>query len=267
LAAIFVSILILVGTWRQNSDISHTESNGGRSKENNIAIVDADIWPNANINTTGFVKHFGFSLEYNEELELPKWVYYKLTKEMVKRKVTKRVDNFRADPAVKTQSAIPQDYKYSGFDRGHLCPAGDMKWNKKAMDESFLMSNICPQLHSLNAGQWEQLESKAREWAVQLGEIYIITGPIVNKGYETIGENEVAVPSAFYKLIVYNAKPGLYAISFIMENKALGGNIYNYSVPINEVERQTGIDFFNTLSISNQEILEKYNNTEQWKAF
>ena len=109
-------------------------------------------------------------------------------------KVAKRKDNFRLDPVIKTGSAILADYKGSGYDRGHLPPAGDMAWSKEAMSESFFLTNMSPQVPALNRGMWRILEEQIRTWALKEQELYIITGTIIRPNYKTIGPNKVTVP-------------------------------------------------------------------------
>jgi endonuclease G len=97
----------------------------------------------------------------------------------MKKTITKRKDNFRSDPKVKTGSAALSDYKGSGYDRGHLAPAADFKWSATAMSESFYMSNMSPQVPGFNRGIWKNIESTVRNWAVENDEIYIVTGPVL----------------------------------------------------------------------------------------
>jgi len=133
------------------------------------------------------VDRTGYAFLYSERHEQPLWVSYKLTKTEVQNKVAKRTDNFRLDPAIKTGSAILADYKGSGYDHGHLAPAGDMAWSKKAMSDSFFLTNMSPQIPALNRGMWRILEEQIRKWTLKEQELYIITGPIIRPNYKTIG--------------------------------------------------------------------------------
>ena len=108
------------------------------------------------------VHHANYTLQYNEEHEQASWVAYRLTSHHLQNPSTKRKDNFRSDPKVKTGSATLSDYKGSGYDRGHLAPAADFKWSSTAMSESFYMSNMSPQVPGFNRGIWKKLESKIR---------------------------------------------------------------------------------------------------------
>ena len=118
--------------------------------------------------TCDYIRSYtGFDLGYNEKYEQASWVAYVLTREEVESGMINRTDNFRVDTSISTGSANLADYRGSGYDRGHLAPAGDMKWNATAMSESFLMSNMSPQTPSFNRGIWRSLESRVRVWAIE----------------------------------------------------------------------------------------------------
>ncbi len=136
----------------------------------------------------------------------------------------------------------------SGYDRGHMAPAADMKWSKQAMAESFYMSNICPQNPNLNRGDWNDLEEKSRQWAKKYGAVYIACGPVYDHGKpKRIGNNKVAVPDAFYKVILINDSKTPQAIGFLFPNKAGHKPLKKYIVTVDSVEKRTGIDFFPAL--------------------
>lgn len=187
------------------------------------------------------VKHTYYTLDYNEKHEQASWVYYKLTKESVNG-AAERKDNFRADNKVKTGSASLADYKKSGYDRGHLCPAADMKLNATAMSESFYMSNMSPQAPSLNRGGWKKLEEQVRSWSKKYGTIYVVTGPVLTNPKTSIGTNKVSVPTHYYKIVYDPSEQKM--IAFLMPNEKLSKNITGYIVTVDEVEKLSGIDFF-----------------------
>ena len=119
----------------------------------------------------------GYLVSYNSNTRIANWVAWKLTPERLKEN-TERINNFRPDPDLpKSKAVTTQDYKGSGWDRGHLCPAGDNKWDREAMIESFYMTNICPQHHNLNRGDWNELEQKCRKWVKKDSCPYIVAGP------------------------------------------------------------------------------------------
>ncbi len=190
------------------------------------------------------VKHSVYALGYAEKYEQPAWVAYRLTASMVSG-TNKREDNFRPDPGVATGSAVPEDYRGSGYDRGHLAPVADFKSSAKWMDETFFMSNMSPQLHEFNAGIWEKLESKTRGWARHNKTIFVVSGAILRDGLPTIGRyNKVAVPEMYYKVILDIREPERKAIGFIFRNEGTRKPLESFALSVDEVERQTGLDFF-----------------------
>ena len=148
------------------------------------------------------VEHEAYVLGYSESHEQSSWVAYQLTSTELQG-TYKRRDNFRADPMVESGSAALSDYAKSGFDRGHLAPAADMKWSKLVMSESFFMSNMSPQVPSFNRGIWKKLEGQVRDWALHEGSLLVVTGPILTDDVkQTIGGNLVTVPKRYYKVLL-----------------------------------------------------------------
>ncbi|GGF78245.1 DNA/RNA non-specific endonuclease [Wenyingzhuangia marina] len=202
--------------------------------------------------------HTYYSLSYNEKHEQADWVYYLLTKDFVNG-TAKRKDNFREDDIITTKSASLKDYKNSGYDRGHLCAAADMKLNEIAMSETFFMSNMSPQLPGFNRGEWKKLEAKVRDWVIQEDSIIVVTGPIFKNNIENIGENKVTVPGYYYKVIYDVTKPQK-MIAFILPHLSKPEPFTDYQTSVNEVEKQTGIDFFSILDDEFEEQLEANQN-------
>lgn len=207
----------------------------------------------------------GFALKYNEEYEQPEWVAYLLTDDEV-RGTVERSNRFRADGNIQTESASLADYRGSGYDRGHLAPAADMKWSEQAMDESFLMSNMSPQDPGFNRGMWRVLEGLVREWAIENEEVYVVTGPVLTDGrYERIGENGVAVPKRYYKVVLDYVEPELRAIGFILPNQKAGKSISDFVVSVDIIELETGLDFFHLLPDDLEESLEAQVELSNWE--
>ena len=209
------------------------------------------------------IKHNYYTLKYNEKYEQAEWIAYKLTSNHQKYKL-KRANNFRLDPLVFTGSATLQDYKNSGFDRGHLVPAADMKRSKIAMSESFFMSNMSPQRPNFNRGIWKKLESLVRHWVLINKELFIVTAGVLKGRLKIIGPNNVAVPEYFYKAILDYKKPGLKCIAFILPNKKSTKNLKNYAISIDKLEKLTGIDFFPSLPNKIEEKLESTLRLSDW---
>ncbi len=186
----------------------------------------------------------GFALLYSEPHEQPAWVAYLLTDDEVLGTLT-RTNNFRADPGISTGSAALADYKGSGYDRGHLAPAADMKWSSTAMSESFLMSNMIPQAPGFNRGIWKKLEAWVRDQTMANQEVYVVSGPVLTDGpYQEIGPNGVDIPKRYFKVILDYMEPELKAIGFILPNEKSSLPLSAYAVPVNRVEVITGLDFF-----------------------
>lgn len=190
------------------------------------------------------LSYIGFTVSYDSERLIPKWVAYELTSEEVDGTVS-RSGSFGMDLNYKGRQAMREDYSYSGWDKGHMAPAADMKWSQEAMWESFYLTNVCPQNHELNGGDWLALEKKARELAKRYGNVYVICGPIigVNKN-GTIGANKVTVPDKFFKAFLVEIDGVFHAIAFIMENEGFHRKLSSYALTVNQLEDISGIDFF-----------------------
>jgi endonuclease G len=217
-----------------------------------VQLIEAqDYMPSS---TGEVIRHSQYTLSYSEKHEQANWVYYKLTSNHVNGKV-KRTDDFRPDSAVSTTSAQLSDYRDSGYDRGHLCPAADMKISKSAMSQTFLLSNISPQNRAFNAGIWNQLEESVRQLAVKYDEVYVVTGPVFKDCIKTIGANRVTVPGYFYKVIyIPQNKPIM--IGMLVANKAANKQLSSLAVPVDSIETLTCINFFPQLPKAQQALLE-----------
>ncbi|WP_420575036.1 DNA/RNA non-specific endonuclease [Kordia sp.] len=214
--------------------------------------------------TTGqIVHHEGYSLSYNEDFEQAEWVAYELKKNQVVYTDFKR-PYFEQDDAVKTESAHWRNYKKSGYDRGHLCPAADRKYSKAAFTETFLTSNISPQKHAFNAGVWNRLEQKVRYWAKKYDGVYVVTGGILENGLKAIGNEDVAVPNYFYKILLDNSGGTTKVIAFLIPHKDSNKPLYEFVVSVDEIEKRTGIDFFPGLEDAKENKLEAMNTYKQW---
>ena len=208
----------------------------------------------------------GFDLGYNEESEQASWVVYILTSEKVEEGSEARTDNFRPDTGISTGSAALADYRGSGFDRGHLAPAGDMKWDREAMSQSFLLSNMSPQNPSFNRGIWKKLEAQVRAWAIERDSIYVVTGPVLHTVEESIGENEVGIPGYYFKIVVDLSPPDYAMIAFLLPNERSGEELSTYVLSVDSLESFTSYDFF--ASAPDQEVIEWLENRPElfgWK--
>ena len=209
------------------------------------------------------IQRTGYTLAYDAKNKTPQWVAWELTKEET-RGNEERTNEFLPDPDVTGAKVVTYDYSGSGYDRGHMAPAGDMKWDKQAMKESFYMSNICPQDHNLNTEDWNDLEIKSREWARRYGKVYIVCGPIYNGNRRTeyIGDHRVKVPDAFFKVILIASEKKSCALGFFFENEAGERPLKEYLMPIKRIEQMTGIDFFPALPDEQENKLETETHTQ-----
>ncbi len=213
------------------------------------------------------IHHAHYSLAYNEDREQADWVAYPLTRKELAEKNVKRTDWFEQDKKVIGKSAHHGDYKGSGYTRGHMAPAGDMAFSLTAMEQSFLMSNMSPQIRTFNNGIWRELEENVRDWAYKAGEVYLVSGPIFDKNPKEIGRSRVDVPSHFYKIILDIESKQQKAVAFLIPHETSDKHLRDYSVSIDEIESLTGFDFFhNLLSEEEEASLEAMNNPSAWKV-
>ena len=196
------------------------------------------------------IRHKGYTVSYNKDLKIPNWVSYELTRQETKGK-EKRGDNFIADPLVKGAIATNADYARSGYDKGHMAPAADMKWSPDVMKESFYFSNMCPQHPQLNRRGWKNLEEKIR-------------GPIIDKPSKTIGKNKVAVPERFFKVILSPFVKPARGIGFLFNNRQAVEPLSTYAVSIDSIEKLTHMDFFSPLPDEIENAVEANADYYQW---
>lgn len=214
--------------------------------------------------TTGqIVHHEGYSLSYNEPYEQAEWVAYELKKSQLSISNFTR-PYFEVDKAVQSGSADWRNYKNSGYDRGHLCPAGDRNYSELAYGETFLTSNISPQEHDFNAGIWNALEQKTRYWAVKYNGVFVVTGGVLHENLKTIGSEHVAVPNQFYKIILDNNNGNIKMIAFLVPHENSSKPLNTFVVTVDEVEKLTGIDFFPELDDAVENKLEASSNYKNW---
>jgi len=186
--------------------------------------------------------HRGYTLSYNSKYKQANWVAYLLTKDKTVKRF-QRGEFFAPDPLI-PGTDFKVDYLKSGYDRGHLAPAADMGYSMETMVQSFFYSNMSPQLPRFNRGAWKKLEMQVRNWAVEYDSLYGVTGPIFDSVMPTIGPHRVAVPKAYYKVLLQKRNGEWFGIGFVLPNASLKGDIMQYATSIDKVEALTGIDFF-----------------------
>lgn len=236
-----------------------TTSNAKEQKKNKSQSFD--FLPTSTTNQ--IVKHDYYSLSYNEKYEQAEWVAYELKKNYVRSSNFDR-PYFIEDPKVKTRSADWRNYKKSGYDKGHLCPAGDMEFEINAYNDTFFTSNISPQIHDFNGGVWNRLEQKVRYWATKYDGVYVITAGVLQPNLKTIGQEKVLVPNYFYKILLDNSNGQYKMIAFLVPNEKSDKPLYDFVVSVDSLEKITGIDFFPKLENKTENRLEKSSDYKAW---
>ena len=208
----------------------------------------------------------GYTVSYNSETKNPNWVAWHLTKSHTYGSFQRRQEMFSEDESVKAPRATNNDYFNSRYDRGHMCPAGDNKWDKEAMTQSFLFTNICPQNHGLNKYEWNDLEIQCRDWAREYGAVDIVCGPLYSSRepqQKTIGRNKVWVPDAFFKVVLCRqGRPK--AIGFVYRNEGVKQLKTEAVRTVDEIEALTDIDFFPALDDEMENRIEASANLSDW---
>lgn len=203
---------------------------------------------------------------FNNKTLTPNWVAWRLTADRTNGDVQRSGVKFAEDSEVDAQYRVTTyDYSRSGYDRGHMCPAGDNKWDETAMAECFLMTNICPQRHGLNSGDWNDMEIQCRRWAQKYGEIFIVCGPIYDGlSQKRIGQqHKVSVPTGFFKVVLcMEGTPK--ALGFIYQNESGNRSKNEYLRSVDEVETVTGYDFFHILDDKIENKIEATANLGDW---
>ena len=208
-----------------------------------------------------------YSLSHNRSKATPNWVAWRLDSNWLGS--TPRQDDFRPDTSLPTgwYQVLDTDYSGSGYDRGHMCPSGDRTNSVANNSATFLMTNFVPQLPANNQGSWEEFESYCRTLAGQGNEIYIVSGPVGNRG--TIANGRIVVPQYTWKvvLVLPNGTNDLQRIT--RATRAFGIVVPNFTpldinapwrnfrVTVNEVENLTGFNFFSNIPKNTQEIIER----------
>jgi endonuclease G len=243
----------------------NSELENGRKPERvdqtEVRSTTNDLLPISTTNT--IVKHEYYALSYNENYEQAEWVAYELKKDYIKNNNFKR-PFFIEDSYVKTGSADWRNYKNSDYDKGHLCPAGDMEFSLTAYNDTFLTSNIAPQDRKFNSGIWNRLEQKVRYWAVKDNGVYVVTGGVLNNSLKTIGKEKVAVPQYFYKILMNRSGNRVKMIGFLMPNEPSDEPLYKFVVSVDAIEKLTGINFFPQLEDRLENQLEANKDYKDW---
>ncbi|EMY3482844.1 DNA/RNA non-specific endonuclease [Flavobacterium psychrophilum] len=257
----FTTVFMFCGCNKQKSD-----QDKDVVIKNNLASAVVPIDRNYYLPTSTthvVVEHSFYTLSYSERYEQAEWVAYELKKNELSHSNLER-PYFIDDPEVKTGSASWRNYKRSGYDKGHLCPAADRRFSRKAFDETFYTSNISPQRNDFNAGIWNTLEQKTRYWAAKYDGVYVVTGGVLTNNLERIGKEGVAVPNYFYKILLDNSRGEYNVIAFLVPHEASQKSLDSFVVSIDKIEKMTGIDFFPNLPDGIEKRLETSHDFKGW---
>ncbi len=256
---VFILFILLNSCKQQeNTLITDSKSSDNPTQNGNLKF---DFLPSSTSNE--IVKHQNFTLSYLEKYEQAEWVAYELKVSNLENHHYKR-PFFIQDDLVNTGSADWKNYKKSGYDKGHLCPAGDMQFAENAFNDTFYTSNISPQIHSFNDGIWNTLEQKVRYWAAKYNGIYVVTGPVLTNDLKTIGKENVAVPNYFYKVLLKKSENDTKMIAFLIPAQDSDEPIYKFVVSVDKIEDLTGIDFYPKLEDTLEKALEKNSDYKSW---
>ena len=235
------------------------ESDSKAKKSHAANPIPFDFYPTS---TTGVVvKRDAFAFSYSEEHEQSEWVAYELSSEDFSNRSFQR-PFFIEDPKVATRSADWRNYKNSGYDKGHLCPAGDRKSTFTSYRETFFTSNVSPQRHDFNEGVWNRLEQKVRYWSKKYEGLYVVTGGVLSDNLKVIGKEKVAVPNYFYKVLMTKDQQKM--IGFLIPHQKSDRPLYEFVVDVDSIEKITGIDFYPKLSDAKEKALEKSDDYKKW---
>lgn len=241
------------------------ETRGERKAWSTMAEVGLPVIPDSV--PAQIIKRYCYTVSYNPRSRQPNWVMWQLTGGHVMNRKPGVWNEYREDTALNREMrATLEDYSSSGYDRGHMCPGGDCNWDDEGRDETFLLSNMCPQHPNLNRGDWKEIEIACRKWAQQYGCIYIVCGPLFMKSqeHERIGRNRIPVPEAFFKVVLCADPSAPMGIGFICRNTEGNRKKDFYVNSIRQVERVTGYQFFPNLDDSVKSLVYDMRDISLW---
>ena len=254
----------------EEEDETPKEGDGSDGSEDEFILPEGYTFPLSYVSlpegTPQQIKEYtGFTVNFNKDNKTPNYVCWELTKEESSGDVDRNDYSYWQDLDLEGCPTTDYAYSTSHYQRGHMCPAADQKWSTQAMADCMVMSNMCPQAGDINEKAWATLESKERTWAKRDGAIWIIAGPIYNEeDQQRIGFSQVRVPSAFFKVFLYNNGENSRSIAFVYPNALAPGNMSEYSMSIDALEEALGYDFFPSLPDELEERIESECDFNTW---
>ncbi|MBO7471720.1 MAG: DNA/RNA non-specific endonuclease [Bacteroidaceae bacterium] len=261
-----LAILLFAQKYLNSSDKTEEEASTLTSSPLSEPVQDLSLPVSSPSKTDILIEHEGFSLLYDTKTMCPRWVAWELTAEETRGRVSRQGIDFKEDTNVPKEYQVASwDYNGGQYGRGHMCPAGDMKWSKEAMQDCHYMTNICPQNAELNKVWWEHLERACRSWARQDGSVQIVCGPVFSENPRHFGKkHRMAVPKGFYKVVLSQKKGREKAIGFYYTNDDAVQPMEDAVRSVDDIERMTGIDFFSSLPDEQEDKLEAMNDLRAW---
>lgn len=245
--------------------LEETQAKGNREVWSTLPEVGYPLIPDSIPDK--LIVRYCYTVSYNTKTRQPNWVMWQLTEDHVMRRKDGVWNEYREDTELPSEiSSTLDDYASSGYDRGHMCPGGDCNWDDVGRDETFVLSNMCPQNPNLNRGDWKEIEMACRKWAKKYGSIYIVCGPIFLKSqqHERIGPNQIPVPEAFFKVVLCSESLSPRGIGFICRNTDGNRKKDFYVNSIRQVERVTGYKFFPNLEDSIKSLVYDMDDINNW---
>ena len=242
------------------SQVSH-----GREVWSTLSDVGYPIIPDTIVSRV--LERYCYTASHNKNTRQPNWVMWQLTGEHVMNKKEGVWSDYREDEELPAEErATLDDYAASGYDRGHMCPGGDCNWDDEGRNETFVLSNMCPQNPLLNRGAWKEIENACRKWAQKYGSVYVVCGPMFFKSqvHERIGPHQVPVPEAFFKVVLCVDGDDPKGIGFICRNTDGNRKKDFYVNTIRQVERITGYQFFPNLADSIKNVVYDMDDINAW---
>ena len=267
LITVIAALALIAGKWPFPGKTDREYENNSGTAEDRSYVEP--LFSHDNKTREIILNRLAYTTSYNRETRNPNWVGWVLTSGHTDGEHVRKNHSFIEDTDVPRPRAVYSDIREGecGYQRGHMCPAGDNKWSSRAQQESFLMTNICPQDGYLNQYDWKYLEEACREWAKKYGKVYVVAGPVFRrKPYRTVGEHRVAVPDAFFKVIMVPDAANPKAIGFLYENVPGHHRMKHYARSVDEIEGIVKMDFFRQLDDKIEERIESECDFSQWKT-
>lgn len=213
-------------------------------KSKKVIVKTKEIKSQQRSSDVVMVDHKYFKIAYNKSKRLAEYVSYQLTATQLKSKSAERNNKFIPDPYLVDNNipyVVTAEYVKTGYDRGHLAPSADFAWDQNANNMTFVMSNMVPQTPGLNRDAWKRLEDQVRKWACGEEKVTVITGPVLSGTLPKL-KSGLEIPQEFFKIVIDETSPKK-TIAFLYHQTDKGNVLSERIVPMNNLEKVTGIAF------------------------